>query len=99
MLEALHVYRTYFPDPQGGMQEAIRQLCLATSAQGVSNTIFTLSPKPYPAEIHRPEGRVVRSLSWAAPASCDLGNLDSLKRFRSLAENSDVLHYLSLIHI
>ena len=94
MLEALHVYRTYFPDPQGGMQEAIRQLCLATRAQGVSNTIFTLSPKPHPAEIHRPEGRVVRSLSWAAPASCDLGNLESLKRFRSLAEHSDVLHYL-----
>ena len=43
MLEALHVYRTYFPDPQGGMQEAIRQLCLATRAQGVSNTIFTLA--------------------------------------------------------
>ncbi len=94
MLKALHVYRTYFPDPQGGTQEAIRQLCLATQACGVSNTIYTLSPKPHPAEIHRPEGRVVRSLSWAAPASCDLGGIESFKRFRKLADHSDVVHYL-----
>ncbi len=94
MLKALHVYRTYFPDPQGGTQEAIRQMCLATQAFGVSNTIYALSPKPHPAEIHRPEGRVVRSLSWAAPASCDLGGIESFKRFRKLADHSDVVHYL-----
>jgi glycosyltransferase involved in cell wall biosynthesis len=93
-IRALHVYRTYFPDPQGGMQEAIRQLCLATKARNVSNTIFTLSPKPHPAELHRPEARVVRCRSWAAPGSCDLGGLDSLKRFRKLAQESDVLHFL-----
>jgi len=90
----LHVYRTYFPDPQGGMQEAIRQMCLATKAAGVSNTIFTLSPKPQPAVIERPEGRVVRSRSWAAPASCDLGGLDAAAQFRSLAKQSDVVHFL-----
>jgi len=90
----LHVYRTYFPDPQGGMQEAIRQLCLATKAAGVTNTIFTLSPKPQPAVIERPEGRVVRSRSWAAPASCDLGGIDAVTQFRSLAKQSDVVHFL-----
>ena len=90
----LHVYRTYFPDPQGGMQEAIRQLCLAVKAVGVSNTIFTLSPQPHPAVIERPEAQVVRSRSWAAPASCDLGGVDALAKFRCLAGQSDVLHFL-----
>jgi len=94
MLKALHVYRTYFPDPQGGMQEAIRQLCLATQAVGVSNTVYTLSPQPHPIEIIREEGRVVRSRSWAAPASCDLGGLAALSRFRKLSKQSDVLHFL-----
>lgn len=94
MIKALHVYRTYFPDPQGGMQEAIRQLCLATQAAGVSNTIYTLSPQPHPIEIVREEGRVVRSRSWAAPASCDLGGIDSLSRFRKLSKQSNVLHFL-----
>ena len=94
MLNALHVYRTYFPDPQGGMQEAIRQMCLATQAVGVSNTVYTLSPQPHPVEIFREEGRVVRSRSWAAPASCDLGGIDALARFRQLSKQSDVLHFL-----
>ncbi|POR55913.1 rhamnosyl/mannosyltransferase [Paraburkholderia eburnea] len=93
-LRVLHVYRTYFPDPQGGMQEAIRQICLATQTYGVSNTIYTLSPDPEPAVLARPEARVVRSLSWAAPASCDLGTPASLKRYRELAEEADVVHFL-----
>jgi len=90
----LHVYRTYFPDPTGGMQEAIRQLCLATQECGVANTIFTLSPTPEPAEIEQPEGRVVRSRSWAAPASCDLGGFSAFQKFRQLSKEANLLHFL-----
>lgn len=93
-MKVLHVYRTYFPDPPGGLQEAIRQICLATKAFGVESTIFTLSPNPQPVEILRPEARVVRSRSWAAPASCDLGGPDAFAMFRRLAEKADVVHYL-----
>ncbi|TXL66343.1 glycosyltransferase [Zeimonas arvi] len=93
-MKVLHVYRTYFPDPPGGLQEAIRQICLATKPFGVESTIFTLSPNPRPVEIRRPEARVVRSRSWVAPASCDLGGLDAFATFRRLAEEADVVHYL-----
>ncbi|MEX3640007.1 glycosyl transferase, partial [Paraburkholderia sp. BR14427] len=47
-MKALHIYRTYFPDPPGGLQEAIRQISLATKACGVESKIFTLSPQPVP---------------------------------------------------
>ena len=90
----LHVYRTYFPDPPGGLQEAIRQIALSTGMQGLSNTIFTLSPQPEPNVLLRPEARVVRSRSWAAPASCDLGGWSAFTSFSQLASESDVLHYL-----
>lgn len=90
----LHVYRTYFPDPPGGLQEAIRQIALSTGMQGLTNTIFTLSPEPEPAVLHRPEARVVRSRSWAAPASCDLGGSAAFRTFAQLARDADVLHYL-----
>ncbi|MDO8989263.1 MAG: glycosyltransferase [Sideroxyarcus sp.] len=89
----LNVYRTYFPDPPGGLQEAIRQICLATQTHGIENTIFTLSPHPYPRQIERQEGRVFRSRSWAAPASCDLGGLSAFAQFRRLATEADVVHY------
>lgn len=93
-MKVLHVYRTYFPDPPGGLQEAIRQICISTQAMGVENTIFTLSPQPSPKVIDRPEARVVRCRSWAAPASCDLGSLDAFRTFRQLAYQADVIHYL-----
>ena len=90
----LHVYQTYFPDPPGGLQEAIRQIALSTGIQGVKNTIFTLSPQPEPSILLRPEARVVRSRSWAAPASCYLGGPAAFKTFSRLAREADVLHYL-----
>jgi len=89
----LHVYRTYFPDPPGGLQEAIRQIALSTDAQGVTNTIFTLSPQPNPALLLRPEARVVRSRSWMAPASCDIGGIASFKTYTGLTQEVDVLHH------
>ncbi|WMY07508.1 glycosyltransferase [Paraburkholderia phenoliruptrix] len=92
-MKVLHIYRTYFPDPPGGLQEAIRQICLATRTRGVETRVFTLSPTPYPKEIDLPEAVVTRSLSWAAPASCDLGGPDALRRFRELAKWADVLHF------
>ena len=93
-MKVLHVYRTYFPDPPGGLQEAIRQICLSVQPFGIENTIFTLSPTPLPAELARPEARVVRQRSWAAPASCDLGGVAAFARFRRLAREADVIHYL-----
>ena len=93
-MKVLHVYRTYFPDPPGGLQEALRQICLSVAPFGVENTIFTLSPDPQPAELQAEEALVVRCRSWAAPASCDLGGLAAIRRFRALAAEADVIHYL-----
>ena len=90
-MRVLHVYRTYFPDPPGGLQEAIRQIALACQAEGVQSEIFALSPAPQPTRLERPEGRVIRSRSWAAPASCDLGGPLALRRFAKAAAAADVL--------
>jgi glycosyltransferase involved in cell wall biosynthesis len=91
-MKVLHVYRTYFPDPPGGLQEAIRQICLATGSFGVDSKVFTLSPQPNPKRLVRPEAVTVRSRSWAAPASCDLGGADSLVQFYRLQKWADVVH-------
>lgn len=94
VMKVLHVYRTYFPDPPGGLQEAIRQICLATKQVGVENTVFTLSPTPSPVRVERPEATVVGCRSWAAPASCDLGGVHAIRTFRALVKQADVVHYL-----
>lgn len=92
-IKVLHVYRTYFPDPPGGVQEAIRQIANATRIYGVESRIFALSPTPIPQEIERPEGRVTRSRSWAAPASCDLGGWNAFMRFSEEMNWADVVQY------
>jgi len=92
-LRALQVYRTYFPDPPGGLQEAVRQIAMASSGFGVQSRIFTLSPNSVPEIVSRPEGEVLRAHSWAAPASCDLGGLAAFRLFAQACSQSDVVHY------
>ena len=71
----------------------MRQIALSTMAQGIEPRVFTLSPTPQPVVVERPEARVVRARSWAAPASCDLGGPASFRRFARLAKWADVVHY------
>jgi len=92
-VRVLQVYRTYFPDPPGGLQEAVRQIAISTSRMNVSSKIFALSPNPFPAKLCRPEGEIVRAKSWAAPASCDLGGFSAFARFSKACAESDVVHY------
>lgn len=92
-MNVLNIYRTYYPDPPGGLQEAIRQICLATNSFDISNNIFTLSPSPNPKVITREEARVFRFRSWCAPASCDIGGVDAFRSFNQLVQKNDVLHY------
>lgn len=91
-LKILHVYRTYFPDTQGGLEEAIRQTALATTARGVDNIILSLSQRPHPAMLTHPEGRVFRSRRHLSFASCDMG-FGLLKEFRRLARQVDLIQF------
>ena len=90
-LRVLHIYRTYFPETQGGGQEAIRQLALATRDLGIENTIFTLARNPTPPEMVLPEGRLIRSRAWLEVASCDVGGRDSFLRCREAADQCDII--------
>ncbi|MGI6656834.1 MAG: glycosyltransferase [Desulfobulbus sp.] len=92
-MNVLHLYRTYFPDPPGGLQEAIRQIALATRLHGANVRIFTLSPNPRPERLHIDDIEVIRARSLAAPGSCDLGGRDALHRFPELADWADIIHF------
>ena len=92
-MHVLNVYKTYFPDPPGGLQEGIRQICLATTRRGIKNTIFTLSPRVNKKYIELPEASVVREKSWCAPASCDLSGPTSFRTYEQLAQQADIIHF------
>lgn len=93
-MKVLHVYRTYFPDPPGGVQQAIRHITASCRKyHGIEAQVFTLSPNPIPASIDYKGMKVHRSRSWWAPASCDIGGLDAVRSFRTLANWADILHF------
>jgi len=91
-LRVLQVYRTYFPDPQGGLQEAIRQACLATQPFGIRHRIFTLSPRAKPRILRRPEGLVYRADQHLEITSSGF-SFSAIAPFRAMVRWADVVHY------
>jgi rhamnosyl/mannosyltransferase len=91
-VKVLHVYRTYFPDSQGGLEEVIRQICLAAGEHGVTSRVFTLSKEPFPHTLPRVEADVVRVHKTFEIASCGFA-LTGLRRFATEVRWADIVHY------
>jgi glycosyltransferase involved in cell wall biosynthesis len=91
-MKVLHVYRTYFPDTQGGLEEVIRQICLNTQENGVTSRVFTLSDEPYPRRLPRVEAEVVRVRKTFEVASCGF-TLTGILQFAKEVEWADLVHY------
>lgn len=91
-MRVLHVYKTYYPDTLGGIEQVIAQLGQGLTALGDENRIYTLSPDPEPAVLHRPEGQVHRSQVTVEIASNAL-SIRALSEFRRQVAWADVVHY------
>ena len=92
-MRVLHVYRTFFPDTQGGLEEVIRQICNGTTALGAQNTVFTTTKDPN-AERHLEISgtTVVRVPETFEIASCNVA-LRSRAEFSKQVEETDIIHY------
>lgn len=91
-MKVLHVYRTYFPDTQGGLEEVIRQICQNTKDLGVQSRVFAPSRSSSDAVISREEATVVRPKLTMDIASCGI-SLEALRTFPRIAAWADILHY------
>lgn len=92
-MKITHVFKTYFPDTQGGMEECIRQLCLQTSRHAVDNTVLTLSKAVRQRErMSRPECELVRYPVTVDVASTPM-SMSLLRHYRECIRNADLIHY------
>lgn len=91
-MRVLHVYRTYFPDTQGGLEEVIRQICLNTQPHGVISRVLSLSRSPHPALLEQPEAQVIRTKLSFEIASCGV-SFSAIGRFKEQVEWADIVHY------
>lgn len=103
-MKVLQLYRTYFPETQGGLEEAIRQICLATKPLGVEQRILTMARVAEQEVLELPEGYVIRVPLQAEPASCSMG-MAMFRAYREQAKWADVIHlhypwpFADLVHV
>jgi glycosyltransferase involved in cell wall biosynthesis len=91
-IRVLHVYRTFFPDTQGGAEETIRQITVGLKSIGVEARVFVPSPDPDPKNIIVNGIEVVRTKLHFEIASCGFA-LTSLLEFKKQVAWADIVHY------
>ena len=91
-MRILHVYRTYFPDSQGGIEELIRQICLYTKSRGIDNRLLALSANAEPRVLRHNEVKVYRAHRDIEVASCGM-SLQAFAIHDRLAKWADLIHY------
>lgn len=103
--EGAPVLQNVFPrNSGGGLEEAIRQICLATSELGVEQRILTMARVSEQEVVPLPEGDVVRVPLQLEPASCSIGTA-MFKAYREQAEWADIIHihypwpFADLVHL
>lgn len=91
-LKVLHVYKSYYPDTVGGIEQVIAQLGAGLKSLGDQSRVFTLSPDPSPGVIVRPEGEVHRCRTTVEISSNPL-SVSAFAGFREQLRWADVVHY------
>ncbi len=91
-MKILHVYKSYYPDTLGGIEQVIAQLAAGLAALGDENRVFTLSRDPVPSVLRRPEGEVHRSRTTLEISSNPM-SIGAVAEFRRHLHWADVVHY------
>lgn len=91
-MKVTHFYKTYFPETQGGLEEAIRQIATYTTGEGVENWIYTVADINESDVIEFPEATVKRF-----PLSFDIASTPFSIRFAlnfiEIVKSADILHF------
>lgn len=91
-LRILHVFKTYYPDSYGGVEQTIKQICLGTSKLGMTNRILTLSRTPVLRVLAKPEAEI-----YQFPLNFEIAStgfsIQALKGYQKLSQWADVVHY------
>ena len=91
-MRVLHFYKTYYPDSVGGIEQAIRQMCVGTARLGIVSQVLSLSRdgQCVPLEV---EGHSVERVALDFELASNAVSLRAIGRLARLARNADVVHY------
>lgn len=89
MPKVLHLFKTYFPDTQGGLEEAIRQIGKHSVKNGYEAKVVYVSKNPQKLV---QEGIETESFKYSfGRASCPF-SFSLIRNFRRLIKDCDIIH-------
>jgi rhamnosyl/mannosyltransferase len=91
-MRILHFYKTYYPDSVGGVEQVIRQMCVATGRLGVTNQVLSLSRESnlQPFEF---EGHMVHRVPQNFELASNAVSVQAVAQLARMAREADVVHY------
>lgn len=93
MIKVLHVYRTFFPDTQGGLEETIRQIAKSSKELGAEVRVLTISKLVRKETwIEFDDIEVIQLPELVEISSCNIP-YSGIVTFRKLAKWADVVHF------
>lgn len=90
-IRVLHVFKTYFPDTVGGIEQVIRQLSRACSAYNITSDVFTLTPGP--TRTIKLDDQTVYTFHQNLDIASTAISAQALKAFGKIARHYDIIHY------
>ncbi|SMC76329.1 rhamnosyl/mannosyltransferase [Desulfocicer vacuolatum DSM 3385] len=105
MPKITHVFKTYFPETNGGLEEAIRQIGRHSIRDGYRVEVVAAGAKSY--ELSTPDNITVKFHESLWDLYSNPVSLPFMKQFKTICKNTDILHFhftwptaeiLTLIH-
>ncbi len=91
-MKVLHVYKTYYPDTYGGVEQVIRHLANGGKRHGIESEVFTFSHAPK-AERFKFEKHFVTQVKTNIELSSAPFSLKAISKFKEIAPKFDLIHY------
>lgn len=89
MPKVLHLFKTYFPDTQGGLEEAIRQIGKHSVKNGYEAKVVYVSKNPQKLV---QEGIETESFKYSFGRASSPFSFSLIKNFKRLIDDCDIIH-------
>ncbi|WP_169293649.1 glycosyltransferase family 4 protein [Advenella sp. EE-W14] len=93
VLKVLHVFKTYYPDTYGGIEEVIYQLATHSAQYGIHAEVFTLSKNVSASSDDIYDGHCVYRVKQDFELASTTFSMSAFRHFRKIARDFDLIHY------
>lgn len=91
-MRILHVYKTYYPDSYGGIEQVIYQLCHGCLQRGIESDVFTFSQLTPAGQKMWDDHKVIYNKTGVEIASTPF-SLQALAEFNKIKNDYDIINY------